>query len=531
MTRFWLIISLALPACRAPGEPHDHGSAHPPGHDHHEEGHGHNGKPVVSYIRWSDQFELFAEHQAALVGQTTKMLLHLTVLDGFGALTAGQLHLELQGPVAISGTANAPIRPGIYSIAITAPKPGLYRGSLRVSGEVSGVIKGIELEVFADAKTAKARIPEDDGDHGVIEFLKEQQWNVPFGTAFAQTSQLISAVEVSGVVDTPPGGRAEVSAPVTGRLVAPAGGLLSPGAQVTAGQVLASLVPAPSSPESAARIGLIVAEAEARVSAAQAAEQRAERLIKSEAISTRELEDARREAQVATESLKAARRAAALYSRQSGAGGQGSWRLAAPINGTLTAVDATPGATVAPGQTLFQIVNLSELWIVARIPEQDAATLRVDKNGAYQLAGLNKWQSLIVSGVGSETAANARVVTVSRTVDPISRTVDAIYSLKQPPESMRVGGLVRVNLPAGDDFAGVVIPRSALVSLDGRDVVYVQVDGEHFEERAVRVGPRSGGNVGIAVGLSAGERIVNVGAHLVRLAERASGPQPHGHIH
>ncbi len=77
----------------------------------------------------------------------------------------------------------------------------------------------------------------------------------------------------------------------------------------------------------------------------------------------------------------------------------------------------------------------------------------------------------------------------------------------------------------------MVVPRSALVDQDGRNVVYVQVDGEHFQERAVRIGPRAGNLVAISEGLRSGERVVTRGAHLVRLADKASGEAPHGHIH
>ena len=66
---------------------------------------------------------------------------------------------------------------------------------------------------------------------------------------------------------------------------------------------------------------------------------------------------------------------------------------------------------------------------------------------------------------------------------------------------------------------------------DGREVVYVQEDGEHFRERAVRVAARAGDRVGIAEGLRAGERIVVRGAHVVRLADHSRSAAPHGHIH
>jgi RND family efflux transporter MFP subunit len=482
---------------------------------------------MVATTLWSEGFELFSEHSPGLVGVPVSFLVHLTTLPDFRALEEATLTLELEGSAPLRGETSTALRPGIFRLQVTPQSAGTYRGRLQIRGAASGVVEGIELQVFETPGEAAASAPHDDDDHGVIEFLKEQQWGVPFGTAFVEEGSVSPSVVVSGRIDTPPGGTAVIGAPVTGRLVSPQDGLPRPGVTVRKGQVLASLIPAPASPEAASRASLAVAEAEARLSAAGGALERAQRLIRDEAISERELEDARRERAVAQESVSAARRGAALYSGARGVSGQGTWHLTAPIDGTLVAVMATPGATVSPGETLFRIVDTRELWIVARVPEQDAARLRSDRDASFKVAGLDTWSPIAVTG---ENPA-ASIVTIGRIVDPVSRTVDAIYSLHSPGDRLRVGGLVQVNLPAGQDFKGVVVPRSALVDQDGRSVVYVQVDGEHFEERAVRIGPRAGNLVAISEGLRSGERVVTRGAHLVRLADQASGEAPHGHIH
>ncbi len=523
------------PKTNAPKGSHDHAEAHPPGHDHHEEGHGHGDSPMVGVTLWSDKFELFAEHPAAVVGKPVPFLAHLTSLRTFSALTKGTVTLELDGPAKLRSEAPSPIRPGIYMLNVTPPKPGVYVGRLVVSDPSTGksaAIDGLELTVFPDAAKA-ARTASGEDDEGLIEFLKEQQWGVPFGTTFVSEGVLVPSIRVAGRVGTPPGGSAEVSAPVTGRIAQPKGGLPNPGTKVKRGQLLALLRPMPSSPEEAARARLSVVEAQARASAAEKALERAQRLIKDEAISQRALEDARREASVAREAVTAAKQAQALYSGARTSSGAGGWRITAPIAGILAAVRAKPGATVSPGDVLFTIVDPSELWISAKVPEQDAARMRADRNASFRVAGLDAWQPIQITGDG----ATASVVAVGHTVDPVSRTVDVVYSLGQPAENderfaaLRVGGLVDVALPAGDDWVGVTVPRSALIDLEGRSVVYVQEDGEHFAERLVQRGARAGDLVAITSGLRPGERIVVKGANLVRLAERAKGGEAHGHIH
>ncbi len=530
MSRLSAIVVALVTAsgCRGSSEPHEHASEHPEGHDHHAEGHGHGEGPVVRVTLWSDRFELFAEHAPVVAGASVEVLAHLTVLDGFRALDAGAVELEIDAATPVRARAEAPTRPGIYALTFAAPPAGTYRGRVRVSGPDADVIEGLALVVHADAASARAAAPHaEEDDESTVELLKEQQWGLPFRTAFAEKGSLVAAIEVAGTIETPPGGSAAIGAPVAGRVVPGPKGLPRPGKAVTKGELLASFAPAPASPEEAARAGLAVAEAEARAQAAASARDRAERLIRDQAISQREVEDARREADVAGEALRAARRARSLFAGSTGGSGGGSWRLVSPITGTLVDVAAAPGATVAAGEVLFRVVDTRELWVHARVPEQDAVRLRSDRDAAFQLSGAEDWIDIDVTG----PAATASIVTIGRTVDASSRTVDVIYALGGGDARLRVGGLARVSLPVGEDFSGVVVARDAVVDDDGRSVVYVQRDGEHFEARQVRLGPRAAARVAVVAGLEAGERVVSRGAHLVRLASGAADGPAHGHIH
>lgn len=528
---------MSLAACAQPdahsqghgeGDGHDyhHSEEHPAGHDHHAEAHGHAG-PVVRVTRWTDAFELFMEHGVPLVGQPLSMLAHVTVLDGFRPLVGAAVELRLSGPSVLSARAETPTQPGIYALSLVPKVAGRYQAELRIDTKTGpAVIDGFSIQVYADAEAgAEAGEHHDVEQH--VSFLKEQQWKVDFATAFVGRGQVAPVVEVPGTVTTPPGGSAVVSAPIAGRVVAPAFGLPRPGQRVRKGDLLANLSPAPASAEGAARAKLSVVESDTRLRAAEVNLARAERLIADEAISLRELEDARRELSVAREAASAAGEVAQLFAgARSGAGGA-SWRITAPIAGVLVTSHAHPGAAVSPDEVLFRIVDRSELWLSARVPEQDAARLRPERAGSYQVAGLASFQPLRPSG---ETP-NASLVAVAPLVDPATRSVEVIYALRDPEPTLRVGGLVTLALPAGEPFVGLVVPRAALVSAGGRSLVYVQLDGEHFEARQVRVALRAADRIGIEAGLSEGERIVTVGAGVVHLSAQSRGQQPHGHIH
>jgi hypothetical protein len=160
------------------------------------------------------------------------------------------------------------IRPGLFQLSFVAKKPGSYRGRVVFGGKTKGVVDGFSVKVFSGEKAARASVsPHEDGAH--IEFLKEQQWGVQFGTSFAKEGNLVESIEVAGLVGTPPGGSAQVGAPVAGRIVAPPSGLPNPGDSVKRGELLARLVPAPAAPEESARVSLTLAEAEARLAGAR----------------------------------------------------------------------------------------------------------------------------------------------------------------------------------------------------------------------------------------------------------------------
>jgi membrane fusion protein, heavy metal efflux system len=91
--------------------------------------------------------------------------------------------------------------------------------------------------------------------------------------------------------------------------------------------------------------------------------------------------------------------------------------------------------------------------------------------------------------------------------------------------------MVRVAVPAGDPWEGVVVPRGSVLDDEGRSVVYVQVDGEPSRNAPSASVPQSGDVVGIASGVSAGERVVTRGANVIRLTARAGAAPAHGHVH
>lgn len=506
-----LWVSLLLSAC---GSGEDDHSVHDHVHEDEQGHHDHNHGAVVGITRWTETHELFAEHPIAVRGEETPFLAHVTVLDGFGALEDARVRLVLDGPAHLQ--ADAPmLRSGIYRPTFTAEVAGTYQARLEIVEGGEGVIDGFEIEVV-EAAPDEAEAEEE----GTISLLKEQQWRVPFATAFATRASVAPGVVVAGELGTPPAGRAHIHAPVAGRVMSGRQAFPTPGQVVEPGAELATLAPTPGSPEAASQADSAVVAAEAELEDARAALERTRRLLADDAIPERQLQEAQRRVRVTEATAAAARRARSLYSTATRGRGRGTWRITSPIAGVVDDVRVSPGEAVEPNELLWTVIDPNERWVMALVPEAWVVRIRPERGVTFQLAGDPTWRPVTGS-----------LVNVSSAVDERSRTVRAIWSLEAPPSELRVGAALRVSIPSGEAESGVVVPQTTLVDVDGRAVVYVQVEGEAFEERAVRTGATDGARIVIREGIEEGDRVVTVGGYLVRLASTAGEGGGHGHGH
>ncbi|HCZ33862.1 MAG TPA: efflux RND transporter periplasmic adaptor subunit [Holophagaceae bacterium] len=495
----------------APSDGHDHGT---------EAGHGHEvpERPSLAPTAWADGMELFVEYAVLVAGETSSFGAHLTHLEGFQAVQDGRAEVILTGAGGeqrFGGEVTA--TPGIFRIA---PKP-------RVAGEVQVrvVWKGpkgqasFDLgrhQVYPDLASAmKAQVPEAEGG---IPFLKEQQWNVPFATAEAQPRALYQGFEAYGTIQAAPGGEGRVLAPVAGRLE----GSTFPnvGQRVRRGQRLAGLVPKAGADLSLGTVQLDFERARLRQEQAAANLARLKGLLEQDAVPKRRVEESTREAAMAEAEFKVAqsRKDEVLL----GKGGL-AIALTAPVSGIVSAVNGGPGIQVAEGQELFHIVDVRHLRLEVQVPEAEAGRLAKVASVWFQAPGLPP-QVL-------EPGRGARLLGQGGAIHPERRTIPFLVSFANPSGTLKVGHAGKAFVRVGSPSRDLAIPASALQDEDGLSVVYVQAGGERFLRRIVQVGARDGDWVQVLGGIQPGERVVTLGAHLVRLAASSGKVPEHGHAH
>jgi cobalt-zinc-cadmium efflux system membrane fusion protein len=121
-----------------------------------------------------------------------------------------------------------------------------------------------------------------------------------------------------------------------------------------------------------------------------------------------------------------------------------------------------------------------------------------------------------VPSIDSETRVGTWVVDLGPKTDSL-------------PSEIRPGTSVVVTARHGTASNAVTVPAGAVVEIDTRPYVFVQIDGEHFEKRAVAVGPRDGGLIPIRSGVEKGERVVTTGGFDIHLAAVMGTVESHRH--
>jgi Cu(I)/Ag(I) efflux system membrane fusion protein len=177
--------------------------------------------------------------------------------------------------------------------------------------------------------------------------------------------------------------------------------------------------------------------------------------------------------------------------------------LRAPSDGVVLQKNVVQGQAVMAGAPLFQIADLSTVWLESDVFENDLAAVRV---GQHAAVGFDAYPGETVHGT---------VAYVYPTVDPASRTGKVRVEIANRGDRIRPGlfGTVRITAPLG--VRGVVIPRQAALVAGDRQLVFVEDSAGRFMPRLVTLGVEADSLVEVRSGLRAGERVVATAAFLL----------------
>ena len=524
---WWSFLSLILASgCRHKDHPHPHEP------DDHED-------RTAQVTVWSDRFEIFLEHELITAGQGIQFVTHVSDLKTLEPRRVGPLRFvwQLGTEPALEHVDPAPARPGLYTPRLTFPKAGKWTVTLHIPIEDGESVLALgEFTVYATHEdTHKASVP--DPPEGIA-LLKEQQWKLRTKTEPALKRRLVERLRVPGRVTDRPGSRAQVTAPLAGRLLRPPGGALPTlGGRVEKGQTLALIQP----PFSDFLVRIVEAEAEVvraklGVELAEIAYARVQKLSDQQFKSAREREEAEFSLRTAKASHESARALQAAYHRAGALfvtpgpepGSTHSLptlEIKAPIAGTVTRVAATVGEHIPPDRAIFTILDPEWVHVEARVPESDLERIASPGGAAYELPHVpGQLHELLPDGAG-------RVVYVGQEVDLATLTLPLVYEVRNTSGRLRVGLTLNVYLETARAEEALAIPESAVVDEEGRPIAFVQVSGQTFDKRYLTLGMRESGFVAVKSGLAEGERVATKEAYAIRLASVSTSIPAHGHAH
>jgi RND family efflux transporter MFP subunit len=170
--------------------------------------------------------------------------------------------------------------------------------------------------------------------------------------------------------------------------------------------------------------------------------------------------------------------------------------LRAPASGIVTEKKAIQGMRFQPGDALYQISDLSSIWVIADIFERDIAAVH---NGAKARISVDAYPGKPFTGT---------LTYIYPTLNEQSRTVPVRIELPNPGSLLKPGMFAQVSLAAGARTKVLSVPNSAVIDSGSHQVVLVQVQEGRFVPREVVLGARSDSYQEILQGLHEGERVV-----------------------
>jgi membrane fusion protein, heavy metal efflux system len=186
----------------------------------------------------------------------------------------------------------------------------------------------------------------------------------------------------------------------------------------------------------------------------------------------------------------------------------------APMDGVITERSANPGQVVAMGEALFVVTDLSEVWAVGDLYEQDFPHVRVGSDATLT--------TLAYPGL----QLRGRVTYIDPRVDPQTRTAKVRVEVPNPEGHLRLGMYVTMTFSTSSGERVVVVPRAAVQTIGGRQVIFIAVPDEEgkFLQRTVQLGPLAGESYTVLQGLEPGAVVVTEGSFFLRAESLRNAP-------
>jgi Cu(I)/Ag(I) efflux system membrane fusion protein len=186
-----------------------------------------------------------------------------------------------------------------------------------------------------------------------------------------------------------------------------------------------------------------------------------------------------------------------------------------PVSGYVLQKYAVQGMKVMAGEKLFDVSDLSTIWVVADIYENELSVIKVGDTAKIQLSYYP----------GKELTS--KIDFVSPTLSSETRTAQIRFSIPNSGGKLKPGMFTDVELKInlGNRLA---VPDEAVIDTGLRQIVYVDKGDGHFEPRAITPGLRAEKLVEVLAGLKAGEKVASSANFLIDSEAKLKGVEARG---
>jgi cobalt-zinc-cadmium efflux system membrane fusion protein len=178
--------------------------------------------------------------------------------------------------------------------------------------------------------------------------------------------------------------------------------------------------------------------------------------------------------------------------------------ILAPADGYIIEKNITPGKTVELSSVTFVIGDLSKVWMLASIRQEDLGKLRLGQLAFVTLAGLD----------GPRLAG--KITNLGQQFDPDARVMEVRIELANANGRLRPEMLANADIPVGGRKPVLVVPSDAVQQVNGQDVVFVRIAPDRFAVRVVRVAEIADGKTPILEGIKAGDQVAIRGSFILK---------------
>lgn len=331
---------------------------------------------------------------------------------------------------------------------------------------------------------------------------KETQFLFDMLTQQVGTGDFSPAIKLYGTIVPAPSGFAGIVAPQSGKLLSLK---VQPGQRVVAGQIVATLKPTVGQSDQvgvAVETGRLNADLQAARAELVAAEREKNRLQAIADVA------AKKDVQAAEARFNAARaNLDALQSVAAGANASsaGIVLLRSPVAGVVGQFTLAPGAEVQAGNILFEVTNLSKVYVEAQVYDRDATL--VHDAGKFTATCSND----------DHKTAEVRLVSTAQSVNPSNQSQRVLFELSNPDGEFKIGEFVTLEAFQKKTARQIFVPNSALSEINGKPVVFLKDGPEMYAVSYVSLGEDNGTHTVVLKGIEEGERFVTTGTYQVKM--------------